>query len=52
MEQTAEQVASMKAALAILADKVQSGGWGRRLKLERPVCTMGVVIRQVGSARL
>jgi hypothetical protein len=52
MEQTAEQVASMKAALAILADKVQSDGWGRRLKLERPVCTMGVVIRQVGSARL
>jgi hypothetical protein len=52
MEQTTEQVASMKAALAILADKVQSGGWDRRLKLERPVCTMGVVIRQVGSARL
>jgi hypothetical protein len=47
MEQATEQVASMKAALAILADKIQPGGWDRRLKLERPVRTMGVVMLDV-----
>jgi hypothetical protein len=52
MEQTTEQVASMKAALAILADKVQPGGWDRRLKLERPVRTMGVVMLDVDSEHL
>jgi hypothetical protein len=44
MEQTTEQVTSMKAALAILADKIQPSDWDRRLKLERPVRTMGVVM--------
>ena len=52
MEQTTEQVASMKAALAILADKIQLGGWDRRLKLERPVRTIGVVMLDVDPEHL
>jgi hypothetical protein len=44
MDQATEQVSSMHDALAVLADDGQSGGGVGRLKLERPVGTMAVVV--------
>jgi hypothetical protein len=44
MDQATEQVPSMHDALAFLADDGQSGGGVGRLKLERPVGTMAVVV--------
>jgi len=47
MEETAEQIASTHAALLILANNGWSGGWVRRLEMERPVGMVPVVVRDV-----
>ncbi len=47
MEEAAEQVSSMHAALAILAVEGQPGGWTWRLQSERPVRTVPVVVLDV-----
>jgi hypothetical protein len=47
MDETAEQIASTHAALLILANNGWSGGWVRRLEMERPVGTVPVVVRDV-----
>jgi hypothetical protein len=44
VEQASEQVSPMYDASAVLGDDGQSGGGVRRLKLERPVGTMAVVM--------
>ena len=44
VEQPAEQVTSTHAALPILADDGQPGGWVWRCKPERPVGTVAVVM--------
>jgi hypothetical protein len=52
MEQATEQVLSMHAAPAVLADKGQSGAGVRRLKLERPVCSVPVVVLDIDTEDL
>ena len=47
VEQATEQVSSMYDALAVVGDDGQCGGGVRRLKLERPVGTMAVVVPDV-----
>src|SRR6266545_8273497 len=47
MQETAEQVASEHPAFLTLTDDGQSGGSVRRLKLERPVWTVPVVVLDV-----
>src|SRR6266516_2569346 len=47
MEETAEQVTSENPAFLTLTDDGQSGGSLRRLKLERPVWTVPVVVLDV-----
>jgi hypothetical protein len=49
VQETAKQIASMHAALAILADAGPSGGWVRCRKPKRPVRTMPVVVLGVES---
>jgi hypothetical protein len=44
VQETAEQIASMHAALAILADAGPSGGWVRCRKPKRPVRTMPIPV--------
>jgi hypothetical protein len=52
VQETAEQVASMHHARLTLTDDGQSGGLIRRLKLERPVGTMPVVMLDVDTQAL
>jgi hypothetical protein len=52
VEQATEQVSSMHAAVSTLIHDGQSGGWARRLKLQRPVRPMPVVMLDVDSEDL
>jgi hypothetical protein len=52
MQETAEQVTSAHLTSFILTDDGQSGGSVRRLKPERPVRPMGVVVLDVDSKDL
>jgi hypothetical protein len=45
VQETAEQVASVDPGLRVAADEGHSSGWIRRLKLQRPVGAMSVVVR-------
>jgi hypothetical protein len=47
MQETAEQVTSEHPALLTLTNDGQSGGSVRRLKLERPVRTVPVVVLDI-----
>src|SRR4029453_14790673 len=47
VQETTKQVASVHAALLILANNGGSGGWVWRLEPERPVRTVPVVVRDV-----
>jgi Flp pilus assembly protein CpaB len=47
MQETAEQVASVDPGWRVAADEGHSSGWIRRLKLQRPVGAMSVVVRDV-----
>ena len=47
VEQATERVSSMYDALAVVGNDGQGGGGVRRLKLERPVGTMAVVVPDV-----
>jgi hypothetical protein len=47
VQETAEQVASVDSGWRVAADEGHSSGWIRRLKLQRPVGTMSVVVRDV-----
>ncbi len=52
MEQATEQVSSMHVVPAVLADEGRSGAGVRRLKLERPVCSVPVVVLDVDTEDL
>ena len=52
MEQATEQVSSMNAAVSALIYDGQSGGWVRRLELQRPVRPVPVVVLDVDSQDL
>ena len=47
VQETAEQVASVDPGWRVAADEGHSSGWIRRLKLQRPVGAMSVVVRDV-----
>ena len=47
VQETAEQVASVDSGWRVAADEGHSSGWIRRLKLQRPVGAMSVVVRDV-----
>jgi len=47
VQETAEQIASVDPGWRVAADEGHSGGWIRRLKLQRPVGAMSVVVRDV-----
>ena len=47
MQETAEQVASVDPGWRVAADEGHRSGWIRRLKLQRPVVAMSVVVRDV-----
>jgi hypothetical protein len=52
VEQATEQVSSMNAAVSALIYDGQSGGWIRRLELQRPVRPVPVVVLDVDSEDL
>jgi hypothetical protein len=47
VQETAEQVASVDPGWRVAADEGQGSGWIRRLKLQRPMGAMSVVVRDV-----
>jgi hypothetical protein len=47
VQETAEQAASVDSGWWMAADEGHSSGWIRRLKLQRPVGAMSVVVRDV-----
>ena len=47
VQETAEQVASVDRGSRLAAEKRHRNGWIRRLKVQRPVGTVGVVVRDV-----
>ena len=47
VQETAEQVASVYPGWRVAADEGHSSGWIRRLKLQRSVGAMSVVVRDV-----
>jgi hypothetical protein len=52
VEQATEQVSSMNAAFSALIYDGQSGGWIRRLELQRPMRPVPVVVLDVDSQDL
>jgi hypothetical protein len=52
VEQATEQVSSMNAAVSVLVHDGQSGGWVRRLELQRPVRPVPVVVLDVDAENL
>ena len=52
VEQATEQVSSMNAAVSALIYDGQSGGWIRRLELQRPVRPVPVVVLDIDSQDL
>jgi hypothetical protein len=52
VEQATEQVSPMNAAFSALVHDGQSGGWIRRLELQRPVRPVPVVVLDIDSQDL